>query len=438
MPHLEEGTIHELLDGELSGAEAAEVAGHVEACPECAARLAEARLFMAEADRLIAGLDTRTAQATPVAPAGPPLPDLEIPTERTDRRVLMPAPPARGWRRRARPQRWAWAAMLVLVAGGGYMVLGRGEGEPEATTTSAVALERPAPVASELEASGARPTAAAPREQPFSDSAARPETTQLAQRADAPAEAAATDEAAPSSDDSERQARAAEAREREAREREARRVELAAAPVPRPPAPAATKQSAETTGGGAPMSGRIGAGSDRRLADIAAMEPGVVRGQANEAASARSRPADSLLVATPPPAPAAASAPPRPSIDLMAQSQIALRIGLDEAKRELGGNLHVIDGLQPEFVGLVPGRLVPGADTGAYVVRVVYLDDEQRTIFLDQQRIRRRPGSGGGPVARLEAREDSSRSAWTAGNVRLSLKGSLPKDSLARLARKVR
>jgi len=80
---------------------------------------------------------------------------------------------------------------------------------------------------------------------------------------------------------------------------------------------------------------------------------------------------------------------------------------------------------------------VPGADTGAYVVRVVYLDDEQRTIFLDQQRIRRRPGSEG-PVARLESREDAGRSQWTAGNVRLSLKGSLPRDSLAKLARKVR
>ena len=459
MPHLEEGTIHELLDGELTGAEAAEIASHVESCAECAARLGEARLFMAEADRLIAGLDAPMPAAVTGAAelVGSALPDLEIPTERTDRRVLMPSPPSRGWRRRTQPLRWAWAAMLALVAGGGYLALGRGRsGAAVATDTreTDTARSASAPEAADFATSAAGAAdanvdsgrgsaaepqalaqAAAPAERTDSPAIAEADRSgDLQDRANSAKTAsdqaartqAARDEAARDEAAREQVRREREAREQDARDRGARGTELAAAArpaAPPPPAPAPAGQPSESSAAG------------RRMADVAAMQPGVVRGQAAESEQ-RSRAGDSLLVATAPSVPIA-TAPARPSIDLMAQSQIALRIGLDEAKRELGGNLHVIDGLQPEFVGLVPGRLVPGADTGAYVVRVVYLDDEQRTIFLDQQRIRRRPGSEG-PVARLEAREDSGRSQWTAGNVRLSLKGSLPRDSLARLARKVR
>ena len=434
MPHLEEGTIHELLDGELTGAEAAEITSHVESCADCAARLAEARQFMAEADRLIAGLDAPTA-----APVGPPLPDLEIPMERTDRRVLMPASGPRGWRRRAQPRPFAWAAMLALVAGGGYIVLGRGGPEEAATSVATAPRDTTAPL-TPAAAAVAVETAAADSGDSAGTAALgiADSGVALAQGRDAAAErsdaaaAPAEDRARATEAAQERAAREQAERDRAARESEARRVELAAANR-RVPAPAAKSAAAPTGAAATAGSAPIG----RRMADVAALEPGVARSQAAESVAQRSRPADSLLVATPPSVPVAA-APPRPSMDLMAQSQIALRIGLDEAKRELGGNLHVIDGLQPEFVGLVPGRLVPGADTGAYVVRVVYLDDEQRTIFLDQQRIRRRPGSPEGPVARLEAREDSGRSQWTTGNVRLSLNGSLPRDSLARLARKVR
>ena len=446
MPHLEEGTIHELLDGELSGAEAAEIASHVESCAECAARLAEARVFMAEADRLIAGLDAPAAAPA----AAPPLPDLEIPTERTDRRVLMPAPPSRGWRRRAQPLRWAWAAMLAVVAGGGYLILGS-RGAEDTVASAAAPADTPAlPPAPGTVAFGGAADAERADESDTADRGAGADTQRVAQAgepaepADAPVAAKTTELAdARAATGSARRGREETAADRATNDpgterREAERVDLAARTRPAAPPAAASARVAGSTSP-APLAGSSGAQSaaaNRQLSEIAAMEPGVVRSQAPERLQERSRPGDSLLVATAPSVPVAA-APPRPSIDLMAQSQIALRIGLDEAKRELGGNLHVIDGLQPEFVGLVPGRLVPGADTGAYVVRVVYLDDEQRTIFLDQQRIRRRPGSEG-PVARLESREDAGRSQWTAGNVRLSLKGSLPRDSLAKLARKVR
>lgn len=112
---------------------------------------------------------------------------------------------------------------------------------------------------------------------------------------------------------------------------------------------------------------------------------------------------------------------------------ITSRIGLDEAREQLGGNLHVIDGLQPEMVGLVPGRLVPGADSSRPVVRVVYLDADGHSFFLDQQRVTSASAAGA-----LMARMASVPGEWRAGDVQLRLHGAIPKDSLARLQRRVR
>ena len=65
-----------------------------------------------------------------------------------------------------------------------------------------------------------------------------------------------------------------------------------------------------------------------------------------------------------------------------------LRIGLDEASRQLGGPAHVIEGMSAMFMGLAQGVTVPGAEATRPVVRVVYQDTQGRLIFLDQQRIR--------------------------------------------------
>ncbi|MGH3379481.1 MAG: hypothetical protein ACRDP6_32580, partial [Actinoallomurus sp.] len=84
--------------------------------------------------------------------------------------------------------------------------------------------------------------------------------------------------------------------------------------------------------------------------------------------------------------PAAAPAPTPPTLEQRAQ--IYLRIGLDEASRQLGGPAHVIEGLSPLFMGLVQGGSVSGADGTRPVVRVVYQDSQGRLILLDQQRLR--------------------------------------------------
>src|SRR5262249_60295789 len=83
---------------------------------------------------------------------------------------------------------------------------------------------------------------------------------------------------------------------------------------------------------------------------------------------------------------AAAPVPAPPTLEQRAQ--IYLRIGLDEASRQLGGPAHVIEGLSPLFMGLAQGSSVGGADATRPVVRVVYQDSQGRLIMLDQQRVR--------------------------------------------------
>ena len=95
MQHLDEGTIHSWLDGELSGDEAARVEAHVKECPECAAAVAEARGFIAASSRILTALDN--------APRG------VIPAAAPIRR--------RNW------AMWRAAAAVLVVAGGSLVVM---------------------------------------------------------------------------------------------------------------------------------------------------------------------------------------------------------------------------------------------------------------------------------------------------------------------------
>lgn len=123
----------------------------------------------------------------------------------------------------------------------------------------------------------------------------------------------------------------------------------------------------------------------------------------------------------------AAEAPPAPRT-LEQRAQIYLRIGLDEAVRQLGRPVHVIEGMSPEFIGLTQGRGVPGADAVRPVVRVVYLDRRGRMILLDQQRMRtgQAPGAATGTLR------------WARGDVMLYLHGEAGGDVLRDLQRRVR
>src|SRR5688500_2173969 len=130
MQHLDEGTIHALLDGELAGAEGTQILAHIETCEECSSRVAEERLIQAQAERMILELDEPASRAGPAA----------VPPFTTDEPFVLPPPspdqlvrqgppivlvPDRDTDRPRLPLRYlAAAAMLVVAAGAGYLAIG--------------------------------------------------------------------------------------------------------------------------------------------------------------------------------------------------------------------------------------------------------------------------------------------------------------------------
>ncbi len=104
MSHVDEGTLHAYIDGELPPAEAQGVAEHLAHCPVCRGRVEEERALIARADQVLA-LARPPERDLPAFPAG----------ERQ--------PPIRWWRPGRVPL--AWAATVVLALGIGIYV-GRG------------------------------------------------------------------------------------------------------------------------------------------------------------------------------------------------------------------------------------------------------------------------------------------------------------------------
>ena len=138
----------------------------------------------------------------------------------------------------------------------------------------------------------------------------------------------------------------------------------------------------------------------------------------------------------PSPAAAQAAAPPPTPPTLEQRAQVYLRIGLDEASRQLGGPVHVIEGMSAMFMGMAQGVAVPGADATRPVVRVVYQDSQGRLILLDQQRLRPGQASAAGFAPRLGARRNRRVAAWRGRPRRASHLP--PAGSLARPGRRLR
>ena len=119
------------------------------------------------------------------------------------------------------------------------------------------------------------------------------------------------------------------------------------------------------------------------------------------------------------------STPPPEPRTIEDRAQIYLRIGLDEARRQLGRPVHAIEGMSPLFHGLAMGVGSPFTDSRP-VVRSVYLGPNESLILLDQQRVR--PGDKvpqGGP-------------GWRVGDVMLYLHGEVRPEVLGNLSRRVR
>jgi hypothetical protein len=503
MPHVDEGTLHALLDGELAPAEVQQVQTHFATCPACQARLDEARHMMEETERLLKALEPQGARQAAEA-ANPPAPRVFVPPppasgtdgeggdDSLDPFVLIPDNPHPGEVRRHRLRTLAWAAgLLVAVGAGGFAVKAglmssKPEGElrirPEdfertppvsralqaaaplaggaqadsgtavatspAANAAAPAADRaaqqpaapaptapgPAPAATVPAASNGNPANGAPADRPAAKPSDAPAAEQKSAAAPPPAAPAGTGSAAPA-DASTRRAADARAAEPVAAKSAPPARAAASAPVPAQPRQssdaamrALDRQKAEEASArelaalDAERKARAASATDRTTAAApAAAAPAAPAGAQTQASG--SQPADS----TPP-------APQPPTLEQRAQ--ITSRIGLDEAARQLGGPLHAIDAADytRQFVGIVSGASVPGADPNRPVVRAVYVDRSGRLIYLDQQRVQ--PGQGGDLPSAPPAGAGDPR--WVRGTTFLRLHGERSGQALDSLARRVR
>jgi hypothetical protein len=394
----------------------------------CGSRLQEVKQVLAESDRLVGAMEVPTGatrgRAEPVRNAAPPpsFRDREPASWEEPPVLLVPDPIDANARRKRWLRGLRWAAVLAVVVYGGKMIGGAiGPSHPvlpERDLTSA-APEVPPAVVSAEEAKRSETTLAvrqrANRPQPpvprADTRAALEKQTQRTDQAARPLAGAATpvDQGSP--------AAASDAFAAESLADTASQLALAADTSPDIPAESPPTQSAgDAASGGSTEADQL---ATRRAAAAALAELDRER---------RRQRANAATAALPPAAgveSAPAEAAPRPPT-LEQRAQIYLRIGLDEAVRQLGGPVHVIEGMTPEFIGLTRAQLIPGSNTGRPVVRVVYTDARGRLILLDQQRME---GEGPRPSGSLR---------WTIGDVMLYLRGDVSTDVLRSLQARVR
>lgn len=116
MPHLSEGDLHAWLDGAVpeDSPEGEATRRHIESCPECAARLEEARQSAADADAILSGAAPRVSR--------PPFYDVQRRAAATEPGTS--AGNAGAARRRGRwfsAERLGWAATVALALGAGWI-----------------------------------------------------------------------------------------------------------------------------------------------------------------------------------------------------------------------------------------------------------------------------------------------------------------------------
>ena len=139
MSHLDEGTLHALLDGELDLHEVKEIQAHIGSCTACGTRLREVKEFHGESDRLVGVLEVPTAPSrrtgAPMAadadpaldPVIEPLDDRAVArqpsrlTPRTSGPAAEPPPLLLPENTRVRPlpfmRRMRWAALILVTVG---------------------------------------------------------------------------------------------------------------------------------------------------------------------------------------------------------------------------------------------------------------------------------------------------------------------------------
>jgi Putative zinc-finger len=427
MSHLDEGTLHALLDGELDLAEVSEVQKHLGSCVACGSRLQEVKQVLAEADRLVGAVEvpagaSRTPRPEP-APTPPPFRGRDMDSWNEPPVLLVPEPLEANARRKRLLLGLRWAAGIGIVLIGGRLAMGAFQPShpvlPERDLTSAAPAVPPAVVSPEEarapQANTPQPTVA------LRGRGTRPQTTAPAQRALARApvvaerEFQAADQRADSESPESGDSFAAAAGTLAAEEKSDSLSDTAVAALADE---AAAQGGRDTAPDGTVEEDQL---ATRRAAAAALAELDRERRRQRAAAA---------TAALPPPtrAEAATEEPaPRPPT-LEQRAQVYLRIGLDEAVKQLGGPVHVIEGMTPQFIGLTRAQLIPGTPSNRPVVRVVYVDARGRLILLDQQRM----PNGQASVS------PSGSLRWTIGDVMLYLRGEPSTEVLRSLQARVR
>jgi anti-sigma factor RsiW len=169
MSHVDEGTLHAYLDGQLSEGQRREVEAHLAACTECQARLEQATALAQRVSELMAELEPGPVQA----PAW-----REIEARAAARR---PGTPRRSW---VRPS-LAWAASIAVAFAVGWFSRSYWSGMPgpldvARTAEAPAAAARPTASAEETPGRGARTGAAAPADAVVQAEEAASEAQQVA------------------------------------------------------------------------------------------------------------------------------------------------------------------------------------------------------------------------------------------------------------------
>ena len=120
MSHVDEGTLHAYLDGELPSTERSALEAHLAQCATCRATLDEERALLERATALL-------GSARPVEHEAPPLEQLRRSPRRASLRVRPP---------------FAWAASIVLALGLGYYLRSPDAPSAPAPSPQSVALTR--------------------------------------------------------------------------------------------------------------------------------------------------------------------------------------------------------------------------------------------------------------------------------------------------------
>ena len=429
MSHLDEGTLHALLDGELDLAEVSEIQIHLGTCVACGSRLQEVKQVLAEADRLVGAMEVPAGATRPMpepprtsAPRSIPEPAIWNDTPV----LLLPEAGEASVRRTRWMNRLRWAAVIAVVVGAGKVITGAVRpNEPrvaERDLTSATPSVPPAVISpeerrrsdSEVTVARAKPgRAPAQTRSPASKMAAREERAVApvvladTDRSQTDTAAAAIEDTAAAADTQLLAARDARDSANETAPAAAAATDSIASGADRQDSPAQTASTEEDDL------------ATRRAAAAALAELDRERRRERANAATASLPRAAVVQPDEP-------APRPPTLEQ--RSQIYLRIGLDEAAKQLGRPVHVIEGMTPQFMGLARGQLMPGGNSRRPVVRVVYLDPRSRMILLDQQRM----DSGEAPAAA------SGSLRWAIGDVLLYLRGEPGPEVLQSLRDRVR